>query len=105
MKSHRLLGAIVITLLILSVFSFQVAAQQNMRRHHRYKMIEIGTFGGPDSVYNVLSRIATNDGAVVGAANTSVPDPTCFDGDKCFVLHAWKWQNGVLKDLGVLPGG
>jgi probable HAF family extracellular repeat protein len=108
MKNHRLLGTIVIALLALPIFSLQLAAQQNTPRHRKYKLIEIGTFGGPNSVFNVFSRIGRNDGTVVGAANTDVPDPNapaCFDFETCFVQHAWKWQNGVITDLGVLPGG
>src|SRR4029077_15640603 len=31
--------------------------------------------------------------------------PDCFDFGTCFVQHAWKWHDGVLTDLGVLPGG
>jgi probable HAF family extracellular repeat protein len=91
--------------------SLQVAAQQNTVKHHRYKLVEIGTFGGPNSVYNVFSRIATNDGRVVGAANTADPDlfapfvPYCFDQETCFVQHAWKWSRGVLTDLGALSEG
>jgi probable HAF family extracellular repeat protein len=108
MKNHRLIGTLVIALLASSALPLQLAAQQNLPKHHRYKLIEIGTFGGPNSVYNVFSRIGRNDGTVVGAANTDVPDPNspaCFDFETCFVQHAWKWQNGVLTDLGVLSGG
>ncbi|MGH9549270.1 MAG: hypothetical protein ACRD3W_07845, partial [Terriglobales bacterium] len=94
-------------LVALAVFSTSLAAQQTGHRHQRrYKLVEVGTFGGPNSVYNVFSLVARNDGTVVGAANTSAPDPyapNCFDN--CFVQHAWRWRNGVLKDLGVLPGG
>src|SRR4051794_15584030 len=93
---------------ILTMFSTYLVAQNDARAHHpRYRLIEIGTFGGPNSVYNVFSRIASND-AVVGAANTVEPDPNpsaCFDGDTCLVQHAWEWRNGMLTDLGVLTDG
>ena len=108
MKNHRLLGTIVIALLALPMFLLQLAAQQNTPRHRKYKLIEIGTFGGPNSVYNVFSRIGRNNGTFVGAANTADADPlapACFDPETCLVQHAWKWSNGVLTDLGVLPGG
>ena len=36
-----------------------------------------------------------NAGTVVGEGDTSNPD----------VQHAFRWQKGVLTDLGVLPGG
>jgi probable HAF family extracellular repeat protein len=43
---------------------------------------------------------------VIGGADTPTPDPFCiaFNFD-CFVSHAFKWQGGILTDLGVLPGG
>ncbi len=63
--------------------------------HSRYKLIDLGTLGGPGSRLEDYSRILSNAGAVVGEADTV--DPA--------VQHAFKWQNGVLTDLGVLPGG
>jgi len=108
MKNHRLIETLVIALLAPAIFSFQLVAQQNIPKHHRYKLIEIGTFGGPNSVYNVFSRIGRNDGTFVSAANTAEADrfaPDCFDGETCFVQHAWMWNRGSLIDLGVLRDG
>lgn len=86
-----------------------LAAQQIAPRHPRYRLVDVGTFGGPQSVYNVTTRIATNDGRIVGAANTADPDlnapPHCFDQETCFVQHAWNWRKGVVTDLGVLQDG
>jgi probable HAF family extracellular repeat protein len=48
-----------------------------------------------------------NRGIVAGSADTSTPDPfapNCFNAD-CFVSHTLRWQNGILTDLGALPGG
>ncbi len=85
-----------------------LAAQDSVSRHHPgYKIIEIGTFGGPNSVYNGGTRFATNDGTVVGAANTDQQDlnaPDCFE-PTCYVQHAWEWRDGVIRDLGVLQEG
>ena len=108
MKNHRLLGTIVIALFALPMFSLQLAAQPNATTHPKYKLIEIGTFGGPNSVYNVFTRIGRNDGTFVGAANTAETDrfaPDCFDLESCFVQHAWMWSGGSLIDLGVLRDG
>lgn len=72
----------------------------------RYKVIDIGTFGGPNSGNNGSSVIMNNAGTLVGFADTLAPDPfapNCF-GD-CFVQHAFEWRNGALTDLGPLPGG
>jgi probable HAF family extracellular repeat protein len=87
-------------------FALSLPAQAPSQ-HTRYRLVQIGTFGGPNSAYNGGTPIATNGGTVVGAANTSTPDPyspDCFDGT-CLVQHAWKWHDGVLTDLGALPVG
>jgi probable HAF family extracellular repeat protein len=98
-----------ISLSVLFFFVLPLKAQTRRPAHHRYHLIEIGTFGGPNSVYNVDSVIVRSaDGAFVGAANTAQPDPftsNCFDSVTCFVQHAYEWRNGRLFDLGVLPGG
>ena len=75
-------------------------------RHARYKLIDLGTFGGPNSFLPGQfppAQDVNNRGTVIGAADTPVGDPHCFID--CFVFHAFKWQSGALTDLGVLPGG
>jgi probable HAF family extracellular repeat protein len=80
----------------------QLAAQ-----HTRYKLFDVGTLGGPaSSTSNGLDGILNNHGTAVGWANTSTPDPYapfCFTN--CFVTHAFQTRNGVVTDLGALPGG
>ncbi len=88
----------------------QLAAQdqQHPKKYPHYKLIDIGTFGGPNDIVNgpnvpILSR----NGTYGGEAELSIPDPYapnfCQDGD-CLVQHAQKWRNGTLTDLGTLPG-
>jgi uncharacterized membrane protein len=75
-------------------------------QHARYKLIDLGTFGGPNSFLPGQfppAQDVNNRGTVIGAADTPVADPHCFID--CFVFHAFKWQNGALTDLGVLPRG
>jgi probable HAF family extracellular repeat protein len=89
------------------IASTTVAGQKAAPHHPQYHQIEIGTFGGPNSVYNGGTRFANNDGTVVGAANTDQPDlnaPDCFE-PTCYQQHAWEWRDGVLTDLGVLQEG
>lgn len=84
----------------------QLSAQQP-----RYKLIDMGTFGGPQSYVNDGNQgnnavdIVNNRGALVGWADTSTPDPFpsdfCFNED-CFVSHAFQWRDGVRTDLGAL---
>ncbi len=99
---------ITITVLAL-VIATQLAAQQNPR----YKLIDLGTFGGPNSspappnidIFPV--RSLNYRGTFIGQADTSTPDPFpnfCFNED-CLVSHAFRWQNGVRNDLGALTDG
>ena len=78
-------------------------------KHHRYKLFQMGTFGGPTSSIDrpgsppfiPFNRIISRAGAVLGSGDTLIPDPYCFDG--CLVNYAFRWQNGVQTNLGVLP--
>ena len=83
------------------------AEQPPTKEHPRYKLIDLGTFGGPSSQFYQYGKNVNNRGAVVGGADTANPDPFAPNCavPSCFVQHAFKWQNGVLSDLGTLPGG
>ena len=76
--------------------------------HHHYKLVDVGTFGGPTSYFsNGFDGLLNNHGTAAGWADTPTPDPNptfCFSPD-CFVSHAFQSHNDVLTDLGVLPGG
>jgi len=92
------------TLLATLALSAQLAAQQT-----RYKLIDLGTLGGPVSYESVNGpegfQVLTDSGVIAGSADTSIPDPTapdfCFTPN-CFVTHATRWKNGTLTDLGAL---
>src|SRR5215471_5333245 len=81
------------------------AGQQ--KEHRRYRLVDLGTFGGPSSTSEDQAQIVNNRGTVVGGADTAIPDPFAPDcaSPSCFVQHAFQWQGGVLTDLGTLPGG
>jgi probable HAF family extracellular repeat protein len=91
--------------------TIQVMAQDNApndNQQPRYRLIEVGTFGGPDGspVTGPPSlHLLTDSGIAVGLADTAVPDPYpyCWVGE-CYVTHGFQWQNGVLTNLGALPG-
>src|SRR6266478_10130649 len=83
-----------------------LAAQVIKPKHSNYRVVDLGTFGGPHSQFNFNSRILNRKGTAVGGASTSTPDPLCqFDSPYCFVFHAGKYENGFFSDLGSLPGG
>jgi probable HAF family extracellular repeat protein len=120
MKRYPSFKFTVITLLALLAAPFHLAAQEQMSaehpaKHHHYKLVDIGTFGGPQGYVNPGSgnesgnyaMVLNNRGAVAGWAETSTPDPFpafCFTDD-CVVAHTFVWKNGAKKDLGALPGG
>jgi probable HAF family extracellular repeat protein len=82
-------------------------------KHHMYKLIDLGTFGGPNSFINCCAGVQPNlsqRGAVVGGADTSIPNPHAVNPNpllccEIFVNPAFKWQDGTLIELGALPGG
>jgi probable HAF family extracellular repeat protein len=95
-------------ILVVVAFAFTATATQLAAQHTQYKVIDIGTLGGP-STYGQgngagTARFINSAGTVVGSSDTDVPDPNCINPD-CFVSHAFEWQSGVPKDLGTLPGG
>jgi probable HAF family extracellular repeat protein len=110
------------TIFGLMAVSLELAAQEQHHWHHHYKLIDVGTFGGPRNYINGDDILVPSvnfgsaqdvniAGTLTGWADTSIPDPYgpnyCFNGD-CFVSHAFRWRNGSngsKTDLGVLPGG
>ena len=88
----------------------QVLAQEQEKPQIHYRLIDIGTLGGPASYVNIpdaYAQVLNNRGMVAGSADTSTPDPYqsfCFNED-CFVSHAFESHSGIMRDLGVLPGG
>jgi len=84
------------------------AQDANKTRHHHYKLIDMGTFGGPAS--NAIPFLS-NKGQMVGGSATSVPiSPTTNqygngggDGLVQFIFHAFIWKDGKVIDLRALP--
>ena len=117
MKRNLAIAITGITLFAVLTITAQLAAQeqsglQGPQNHHpRYRLVDLGTFGGPQSYVNIpdlsYARVLNNRGVVAGEADTSTPDPFpdfCWNDD-CFAAHAFRWKNGAKQDLGVLPGG
>ena len=92
-----------------------LAAQDDLNKpsHHHYKLIDLGTLGGPNSgvpgvFYEIDSgtagaQVISNDGTVTGLADTSTSDPLCYFDD-CFYPNTFRWREGTLTSLGALPG-
>jgi probable HAF family extracellular repeat protein len=99
-----------LTLLTALSVPLRLAAQDNQdhkHKHHHYKLIDMGTFGGPAS--NAIPFV-NNKGEMAGGSATSVPAPATtnrfgnggFDGQVLFIFHTFVWQDGEVKDLGAL---
>jgi probable HAF family extracellular repeat protein len=105
MKSGKLISAM--ALLVALAIPVSLAAQEHQTKHYRYKLVDLGTFGGPGSGVNIGSITINNHGLAVGAAETSVSDPPHSNGWPCgpgtFVYHGFEWHDDVVSDLGALP--
>jgi len=101
------------TLLAALAIPVQLPAQDTAKPHHphqyhHYQLIDVGTFGGPNSTYLQgfpVGRMLNNSGTAVGSADTPTPDPYCawFNFD-CYVGPGFKWHDGVANELGALSG-
>src|SRR5215469_5258260 len=86
-------------------------AQEDHAKHHHYVIVDMGTFGGPNSFLygpgessGTLDALMLNQrGTATGEADTNVPDVFCQTSE-CLVIHTFSWKDGVLTDLGSLPG-
>jgi probable HAF family extracellular repeat protein len=84
--------------------------QQGHKQHHHYKLIDLGTLGGPAAYRSFNApgyQIINDDGVVAFAADTAATDPNapnfCFVID-CSVVHAARWKHGKVEDLGAISG-
>jgi probable HAF family extracellular repeat protein len=101
-------------LLLTAVSSFAVLAttvglaqhgQDHQHKHHRYKAIDIGTLGGPSGFLGFeRSRNINNRGELAASTDTATPNTPPFCFNDCYVQHTTQWRDGVLTDLGALPG-
>jgi uncharacterized membrane protein len=114
MKSTGLKCMTAITLLIALATPVRLVSQQQQSASKpRYKLVDLGTLGGPSSGFSPFNQVILNEGGtVVGGADTSTTDPNYPNFNifvapnplDPFIQHAFQWQNGVVSDLGALPG-
>jgi probable HAF family extracellular repeat protein len=113
MNSQKWTNTMALTLLAALAIPVQVAAQSEGKedhphQYHHYQLIDVGTFGGPDSSNawaGIGNRLMNSPGAVIGQAETSTTDPYCLMSPfSCFLGHAFRWKDGVRSGLGGLPG-
>lgn len=114
MKSRGLTRIIAMTLLAVAM-PVSLAAQEHNAKHHRYKVVDVGTLGGPNSYHSGFAQVLNNRGTFVAYANTSAanPNPGCSEPfgnafgspPDCFVEHPVVMRDGSVTALDVLPGG
>jgi hypothetical protein len=121
MKSKNSITFVAIASLAAVAIHVWLAAQEpadvQKKQHHRYKLVDLGTFGGPESYINPAFTFGSHnqinhDGMVVGGAATPIPTTPASNGFICggldsavpFVNHAFKGQDGDVTDLGALLG-
>jgi uncharacterized membrane protein len=114
MKPNALLGISAMAISAALLLPPSLIAQSSGDEHgregarHRYKLVDLGTLGGPHSYGPVNAggeRLLNNAGTVSSYADTATPDPnapdTCVNPD-CLVAHAVRWRHGRPVDLGAL---
>ncbi|HMD17516.1 MAG TPA: hypothetical protein VKH18_12690 [Terriglobales bacterium] len=114
MKIKTITWIIMLVMSAALALSVQMAAQDKAKQHHphqyhHYQISDPGTFGGPGDYLQLppapRAGVLNNRGTLVGAADTTTPDPYCGFGPPCYAGHAFQLQDGVTTDLGRLPGG
>jgi probable HAF family extracellular repeat protein len=111
MKMRTVVRLTVITIFAGLLMTLGLNGQDRHQRHTRYKLVDLGTLGGPISYGSANGdggRLLNNMGVVSSFADTTTPDPLapdfCFVPD-CLVAHAYRWRHGVMRDLGTLAEG
>jgi len=123
MKSRKLSSLIALAAFALVFIHANLAAQDDAvnakkPKHHHYKLVDMGTFGGPASYFpeTIAFINAKGDlnsrGLAAGGSSTSTSTTGTSNTGICgglsglvpFVYHAFDWQNGTVRDLGSLGG-
>src|SRR5689334_8130982 len=115
MKISRPIGIGIMAVCGLLAIPSSLAARDTrgqLHQHHHYRLVDLGTLGGPFSVVNTepTEPFINHAGTVVGGADTSIPtpEPSCYNpvnNPDCFISHAFVWSDGNVTDLGTLRDG
>jgi probable HAF family extracellular repeat protein len=87
-------------------------AGQDSGKPSRYKLIDLGTLGGPNSTFQDGTRVINAQGIAIPDLDTTQPDlanpcfnPFASNTPDCFIRHATVSSRGQRTDLGTLSGG
>jgi probable HAF family extracellular repeat protein len=113
MKPNRRGITLSVVLVALAMTSFMSAQNDQHTKDYRYRLVDLGTLGGPNSgvpgvFYEIDggtagAQVISADGTVAGTADTSISDPLCYFDD-CFYPNTFQWRSGTMTSLGALPG-
>jgi len=107
MNCLRIVPLLLVNLIALSA---NLTAQESAARQHpRYKLVDLGTFGGPNSSFPGSIESLNPSGVVTGIADTSYLDPDFaiqhpFFGDP-YIERSYVWKDGRRTALPALRGG
>jgi probable HAF family extracellular repeat protein len=100
-----------LTVIVAVALPGRATAQQHRIAPYPYILIDLGTFGGPQSFLNLPAVPINTQGIALGTADTTIPDsdypnfnPYMVGFPDSTVAHAFAWHKGPLTDLGALPG-
>jgi probable HAF family extracellular repeat protein len=83
-------------------------SQEPKATHHHYKLVDMGTLGGPNSGFGwPFGRNINSHGTVIAEAETAIGDPlapNCLQAPDCLINRGLQWKDGVSTDMGSLPG-
>ena len=119
MKSRILTCMTAMTLFAVLAIPLRLAAQEQSdekerKAHPWFILVDLGTFGGPTSFLDCcavqVAPVLNKRGTFVGGADTPASNPNyaIFNpliGPDPYVDTGFKWQRGILTNLGTLPGG
>jgi hypothetical protein len=80
--------------------------QNHNSKHHHYKLIDIGTLGGPNSFFGVggyVTKGIDSQGAAIAQSDTSVPDPFSMVGFDFLVNHPVQLPDGDIRAFLLIP--
>jgi probable HAF family extracellular repeat protein len=87
------------------------ATAQARAAAYPYRLVDPGTFGGPQSFADGPAVPLTAQGGLLGTADTAIPDadypnfnPFMVGFPDPYLVHAFQWRGGRRTDLGALPG-
>lgn len=96
--SSKILLSLGLVLMLASVITQARAGSSTNAGYPSYRLIDLGTLGGPTSLNVFPARNINNRGQVIAFADTDVADPNCYLG--CYYSHAILQQrNGNVIEL------